>query len=203
MSKNYEDASPNQPPKDPNTFSQEFQHAQVSARVPEKIGRGVFSTGVLVQQGNHEFVLDFVQGMVQPRQIAARVVVPPTFVPGFLAALRENLASYQNQFGPPPALRQPPPPAAPPPVEDIYAQFKLPDEMLGGVYANSARIVHTQSEFCLDFIAGFYPKAVVACRVYLTVPQIPVLVNALAQSLQQFQQRRTQQPGEPPEPPVN
>jgi len=35
----------NQPP--PGAFSQQVQHASVSARVPEKIGRGVFSTGAL------------------------------------------------------------------------------------------------------------------------------------------------------------
>ena len=36
---------------DPHTFSQDFQFANVSARVPEKVARGVFSTGVLVLQG--------------------------------------------------------------------------------------------------------------------------------------------------------
>ena len=48
------------PPKEPNEpFSQEVQHTHVSARVPEKVGRGVFSTGVMILQGSHEFVLDF------------------------------------------------------------------------------------------------------------------------------------------------
>ncbi len=34
-----------QPTGDPGAFTQEFQHSQVSARIPEKVGRGMFSTG--------------------------------------------------------------------------------------------------------------------------------------------------------------
>ncbi len=159
MSGNSEDASAGKPPENRGPTSQEFRHTpQVSARVPEKIGRGVFSTGVLVLQTPHEFVLDFVQGMVQPRHIAARVILPPSFIPNLLNALRENMQSYQTQFGAPTAIKQPPTPANPPPIDEIYDQFKLPDDMLGGVYANGAMVVHTQSEFCLDFIANFYPR---------------------------------------------
>jgi hypothetical protein len=36
---------------DPHTYSQDFQLANLSARVPEKVARGVFSTGALVLQG--------------------------------------------------------------------------------------------------------------------------------------------------------
>jgi hypothetical protein len=200
MSGKPDDPAAGQPPHGPGPSSQEFRHSQVSARVPEKVGRGVFSTGVRVLQTPHEFVLDFVQGMVQPRQLAARVVLPPSFIPNLINALRENLASYQAQFGPPPALRQPGGPAAPTPIEEIYDQLKLPDDMLGGVYANGAMIVHTQGEFCLDFIANFYPRAAVACRVYLAAAQAPVLMNTLATSLHQYQQNIAQG-GRPPEPP--
>ena len=203
MSGKSDDASSGPPPQGPGgASSQEFQHSQVSARVPEKVGRGVFSTGVLVLQSAHEFVLDFVQGMVQPRQLAARVVLPPSFIPNLLSALRDNLVSYQNKFGPPPALKQPAaPPSPPPPIEEIYDQFRLPDDMLGGVYANGAMIVHTQAEFCLDFIANFYPRSAVACRVYLAAAQVPLLANSLAQSFQQYQQKIAAQSGKPPQPP--
>src|SRR5438045_6895840 len=100
-----------QPPRDPNTFTQEVHYSQVAARVPEKVARGVFSTGALVLQGPHEFVLDFVLRMNQPQQIVARVVLPLGLMPGLIAALRENLTNYQKQFGAPPALPTPPPPA--------------------------------------------------------------------------------------------
>jgi hypothetical protein len=202
MSASPDDPSP-QPPRDPGTFGQEVHHSQATARVPEKVGRGVFTTGALILHAPHEFVLDFVQGMVQPRQIVARVVLPPSVVPSLIQALRDNLGLYQAQFGPPQALRPPPPPAAPPSTEEIYGQFKLPDELLSGVYANAARIVHTQAEFCLDFITSFYPRSAVSCRVYLAAAQAPVLLTALTHAHQQHQQRLAPPPERPPEPPPN
>ena len=141
----------------PETFHQELRHSQVTARVPESIGRGVFSTGSIVMQGPHEFVIDFLQSMAQPHRVAARVVLPPTVVPLFLAALQENLNKFQQHFGPPPKLPSPPPGAQPPPISDIYEALKLPDEMLGGTYANAVMILHTPSEFCFDFIMSAYP----------------------------------------------
>ena len=69
------DDSP-KPPGEPGTYSQEIQHAQISARVPEKVSKGVFSTGAMVFQGQHEFVIDFVLRMAQPNMIAARVILP-------------------------------------------------------------------------------------------------------------------------------
>ena len=41
---------------------------------------------------------------------------------------------------------------------------KLPDDMLGGVYANMASISHTENEFCFDFIAQFFPRSAVTAR---------------------------------------
>src|SRR3974390_2707630 len=88
-----------QPPPDPSgAFTQEIQHAQVGARVPEKVARGVFSTGAMVLQGPFEFVLDFVLRMNQPQQIVARVILPIGLMPGFINALRENLTNYQSKF---------------------------------------------------------------------------------------------------------
>ncbi len=88
-------------------------HSQISARVPEKVSRGVFSTGAMVFQGPHEFVIDFVLSMAAPHQIAARVVLPLSIMPSVIGALRENLANYQAKFGPPPALPVPTPPPTP------------------------------------------------------------------------------------------
>jgi hypothetical protein len=99
---------------------------------------------------------------------------------------------------PPPPGTQPP---TPPSVEEIYNQLKLPEELMGGVYANGVLIVHTQAEFCLDFIAGFYPRASVISRVYLAAPQVTALLNALNQSFQQYQLKLAAQANKPPTPP--
>ncbi len=69
------------------------------------------------------------------------------------------------------------------PIADIYDNLKLPDEMLGGVYANMASISHTESEFCFDFIAQFFPRSAVTARVYMAAPRVPELLSSLKRSL--------------------
>jgi len=189
------------PPGDPQAFMQELQHAQVSARVPEKVVRGVFSTGALIFQGQHEFGIDFLLRIASPHQIVARVVMTPTLVPAFIQALRENLNNYQNQFGPPPPLPAPPVQQPMPSIEEIYQQLKLTDDLLSGVYANAVMIAHTAAEFCFDFITNFYPRSSVSCRVYLAAPQIPGFLNSLVQSYQQYQQKMLGQQLPPPHDP--
>jgi hypothetical protein len=78
---------------------------------------------------------------------------------------------------------------APPGIDELYQQWKLPDDMLGGVFANVAMIRHTPDEFCIDFIASFYPRPVVVSRVYLSATRVPSLIDAMSASLQKYQQR--------------
>ncbi len=98
-----EDFPPNpgsHPPGDPPPQSQEIRHSQVSALVPKNVARGVFSTGAVVLQGAHEFIIDFLLRMTMPHQVAARVVMTPAVLGRFIAALRENLNNYQRTFHP-------------------------------------------------------------------------------------------------------
>jgi hypothetical protein len=191
------------PPERPGWITQEVQHTQASARVPEKIGRGVFSNGVLVLQGAQEFALDFVQRIAHPHQVVARVILPPSVMPALLAALGDNLRHYQATFGPPPPLRPVQPPPNPPSVAEIYEGLKLPEELFSGVYANAALISHTQAEFCLDFITNLYPRSAVSCRVYLAAAQVPGLFHSLNQSFLQYQQKLAGGPPKgPPGPPA-
>jgi hypothetical protein len=88
------------PPGDPPPQSQEIRHSQVSALVPKGVARGVFSTGAVVLQGAHEFIIDFLLRMTMPHQVAARVVMTPAVLGRFIAALRENLGNFQRTFHP-------------------------------------------------------------------------------------------------------
>lgn len=83
----------------PERHTQEVRHSQVSARVPEGVSRGVFSTGAVVLQGGHEFILDFLLRISTPQQVVARVVLPIGVVPQMIRALRDNLNNYENRFG--------------------------------------------------------------------------------------------------------
>jgi hypothetical protein len=191
-------------PNDPHTHVQEFHHSNVGARVPEKIARGVFSTGALILQGSSEFVLDFLLRMNQPQQVVARVVMPNHLIPQFIDALNNNLENYRKAFGPPPTMPMGQPPAKPPTIDEIYQDLKIPEDVMVGAYANAVMVVHSPAEFCLEFIAQFYPRSMVTARVFLSAPQVPILLNSLNQSWQNFQNKIAQQqkpPGSPPPPP--
>jgi hypothetical protein len=188
------------PAGDPHAFSHEVHYSGASARVPEKVGRGVFSTGVLVLEGVSEFVLDFLQRMSQPHQIVARVIIPTSFLPRLIAGLREQLDNWRNAYGPLPVLPPTTPPATPPSVEEIYGSLKLPEEVAAGVYANAAFVSFWPASFCFDFISSFYPRATVTARLFLGTAQVPGVLTNLIQAWQthEAKSQRPQQP-EPPQ----
>jgi len=190
--------SGSQPP-DPGASSQQIQHSPTSARVPDRVSKGVFSTGLIVLQAGSEFVFDFIQRLTRPPQVAARVVVPAGMMPGLLNALRDNIQRYEAVFGSIPALAPPPAGATPAPLDQVYSDLKLADDMLSGSYANAAMISHSQAEFCVDFITNFFPRSAVSARVYLAAAHIPNMVQTLNHAFKQFQQRIGSQP--PPQRP--
>ncbi len=163
--------------------------------------------------GAHDFLIDFIQSLAAPKRVVARVVLPPTVLPLLVGALEDNLRKYSQTFGPPPRMPAPPgplasagaqPPPAPPaplPITEVYEQLKLPDEMLAGTYANTVVISHSPAEFCFDFICSFYPRSVVASRVYLATPHVIELFDSLKRSLEQYRQRQNQSRNTPPFPP--
>ena len=181
--------SENEPPQDP----QQKQQQHMSARVPDKVGPGIFSTGVLVMTGNTEFVLDFVQNLGQPAQIASRVVMPHSTMPQFIQALKTNLELYTNRFGTPPELPAPNPNQKKPTLQEIYDDLKIADETLPGAYANGVMIGHAASEFKFDFLANMMPTAAVSARVYLSAPHVPRLLQSLTKTYDEFQKRVAEQ----------
>ncbi len=187
-------------------YCEEIQHAQVSALVPERVARGVFSTGAVVVQGPHEFILDFLLRMSQPHQVAARVVLPPGVVAQFISALADNLRNYEAKHGPPfvpnapGAFGQPQASNAPVSAQELYEQLKLQDDVLSGNYANAVMIGHTPNEFCFDFITTFFPRSAVSCRVFMAAPAVPRLLESLKHSFEKFQQKQSQPRRDPPPP---
>lgn len=185
-------------------MQQEFQFQPVSARVPERVAKGVFSTGAIVLQGPDEFVIDFILKLAQPHQVVARIVLPTQVVPRFIAALEQNLQIYERNFGGVPQMPKPKEGAGgetPPPdsIVDLYEHLKLPDDMLGGVYANAVMIGHAPAEFCFDFITNIYPRSVVSARVFMSAPQAPALLDVLGRTWKKFLETRGQEPPSPPD----
>ena len=175
---------------------EQIRHRQISARVPEHVARGVFSTGAIVMTGGTEFVLDFVVRMARPHQVAARVVMPHGVMPRFIEALRQNIDKYRERFGEPPRLPdmpQPQPGEHRPSIQEVYDELKMPDEALSGAYANGVMISHTPSEFGFDFVTNFFPQSSVSCRVYLSAAQAPKLLESIQNSYEQFKKRVIEQ----------
>ena len=167
------------------------QHHQVqvpgvTARVPSSLGHGVISTGTIVMNGPHVFVLDFLQQMGMPSHLVRRVVLPHAVLPRFIQALEQNLANYEQRFGPPMKLPRPANPAQRPSIEEIYDNIKLNDEELPGHFAEGVMIRHSAAEFCFDFVTQFFPNAAVSSRIFMSAPHVPPLLDALRGNYQRF-----------------
>src|SRR3954452_15231735 len=119
-------------PQPQGAYSQQIAHSPVSARVPERVARGVMTTGVIVLDSPNEFVLDFLQGLSRPPSIAARVVLPPQVMFSFVGSLRDKLAKSSERFGPPARLPRPPQPQQRPSIQELYEHFKLPEDLMSG-----------------------------------------------------------------------
>lgn len=203
-----------------DVVSQEVQNTHIGALVPEKVASGVFTTGAVVLNGPHEFIVDFLLRMTKPQQVATRVVLPPGVVPRFIAALRENLNNYTARFGHPVMPGTPAHPMCPsataeayqqqqqnpPPqgsAQELYEQLKIKDQELAGAYANAVMIGHTATEFLFDFITTFFPRSVVSARVYMSAPNVPRFLDSLTHSYDQFQRKTFGQQSPPPQKPLD
>jgi len=173
----------------------------LSARVPEKVAKGIVATGFLSYFGPNEVVIDFLQFIARPAHLASRVVLTPAVAEQFVAVLRENMSRYVANFGVPPALPKNNPEAQPKSPQEIYDELKIPDDQLHGVYANACLVGHTPAEFAIDFITTFMPHAVVASRVYLSAPRVPQLIDTLTSVLEKYHRQRQQMQQNPLQPP--
>ena len=182
---------------------QQVQVPGVTARVPAAIGTGVISTGAIVMNGPHAFVLDFLQQMGVPNHLVSRVVMPHQVVPRFIQALEQNLANYKEKFGEPMKLPKPANPAKRPSIQEIYDNIKIPDEELAGHFSEGVMIRHSAAEFCFDFVTQFFPNAAVASRVFMSAPHVPPLLEALKGNYQKFLENTGSQPTNLTPPPTD
>ncbi len=75
-------------------------------------------------------------------------------------------------------------------IDEIYDGLKFPEKHQSGSYANAVLIRHTNTEFCFDFVANFYPRPIVVNRFFLAVGQVLPFLNSVSHSYEQRFGRR-------------
>ncbi len=73
---------------------------EIKVTFPPHLHGGVYANNMMVAHTKEEFVMDFL--MVAPPEgaVTARVVVSPGHMKRVLAALKDNISKYEDQFGP-------------------------------------------------------------------------------------------------------
>lgn len=139
------DSAKPSPAAGPPTPLEKIEHASATARVPEPVGRGVFATGAIVLGGPTELAIDFVQSLVRPERISARVILPHAVAHRFAEALAEALAIYARNYGAEPreparvATTGSPAPAADPSPAPTVVSDSSAGANLGGPADSKAR----------------------------------------------------------------
>jgi len=78
-------------------ISQKNQEVQI--QVPPDVARGVYANQLLVAHTQEEFVMDFILASPPTGLVNARVIISPSHAKRIAAALAENIAKYELQFG--------------------------------------------------------------------------------------------------------
>lgn len=73
----------------------------INIELNEMVAAGVYANLALVNHSPSEFVVDFIQLMpgVQQAKVRSRVILAPLHAKRVMAALQQNIANYEQQFG--------------------------------------------------------------------------------------------------------
>ena len=82
----------------------------VPIKLPDSILPGVYANQMMVTHTREEFLLDYINLFPPSGVVNARVIVSPGHLKRMVAALGENLARYEQRFGPVTISEAPPDP---------------------------------------------------------------------------------------------
>lgn len=79
---------------------------KVEIHLDEETAQGVYANLAVVNHSDAEFTIDFifVQPQVPKAKVRSRIITSPKHLKRLIAALQENLQSYENAFGPLPSI---------------------------------------------------------------------------------------------------
>ncbi|MDP4277716.1 MAG: DUF3467 domain-containing protein [Bacteroidota bacterium] len=75
---------------------------QLNIELSEEIAQGIYSNLAVISHSSSEFIVDFIRLMpgVPKAKVKSRIILTPEHAKRLLAALQENIARYEMQFGP-------------------------------------------------------------------------------------------------------
>ena len=66
-------------------------------------------------------------------------------------------------------------------------KIKIPESLVGGVYANNVIISHTKEEFILTFVMVTPPQGIVTSRVVMSPSHAKRFMNALQENIKKYE----------------
>lgn len=78
----------------------EFEQ-QINVEISEEMAEGVYANLATIAHSNSEFILDFIRVMpgVPKARVKARIILTPEHAQRLLAALRDNIRKYEENYG--------------------------------------------------------------------------------------------------------
>lgn len=75
---------------------------QINVELSEEMAEGVYANLAMIAHSQSEFVIDFIRLMpgLPKAKVKARVIITPDHAQRLLAALQDNIAKYEDSFGP-------------------------------------------------------------------------------------------------------
>jgi hypothetical protein len=77
------------------------QQNQINIELPEDIAEGIYSNFAIIAHSNQEFIVDFIRMMpgLPKAKVKSRIVLSPQHAKRLVAALKDNISKYEQQFG--------------------------------------------------------------------------------------------------------
>ncbi|WP_291779302.1 DUF3467 domain-containing protein [Cecembia sp.] len=74
---------------------------QINVELSEEVAEGIYSNLAMIAHSNSEFVIDFIRLMpgVPKAKVKSRIIMTPDHAKRLLAALKDNIAKYEQAFG--------------------------------------------------------------------------------------------------------
>jgi hypothetical protein len=83
-------------------MSTENKPNELNIELSEEVAEGTYSNLAIITHSNAEFIIDFIRVMPQmPKaKVKSRVLLTPQHAKRLLLALKDNVAKFEQQFGP-------------------------------------------------------------------------------------------------------